>query len=778
MYSGRPLGGPRRIRMPRKTERRGKRFGTNELTMPEATRISSRGAEAGKRRMTGEVLSLRHGKWGEEPWLSGSMSVGDEKQRVGFVARGVGGFEIGRLMEVEGYWDLHDEFGLQFHVEVVTGSVPPKERRALARYLAANLPGVGMKGAEKLVSVLGQEVLGRLRADPSVVRGIIGGRRGGTAAAGAETWIQRTESESWSTDVAPRLMAEADVTYGAARRICEFFGSAGAADIVVRRTPYDLLEIPGFGWNKVEKIGRAMGVERGAENRARGALLWSMDRARTRGHSAAPRSLLLSAASKLSGISIKELSRVLARLAEEGVLQRANGFLYRDDVLLQEMDLATTIRWFWSVGPLLSDEDAAKIESVIKKSGLTSEQADAVRMALRESVSVLTGRPGTGKTTTLREIVRAAEQIGLQVRVVAPTGKAASRASEVTGARAFTVHKMLGGNPGDERESGPISRGILIVDEASMLDLETAAWLAINIAPGPDFRLLIVGDENQLPSVGHGQVLDDLLSSGGIPHITLTRILRQAEQSTIALQAHRLLDGHSLDLDEAFDFRFVELPEDPVLAQTVVLDAVRAATQEETTSVVRAAEGNRFDPLLHLQVLTPRNTGPLGTFDLNPLLGRWLNPRPEPGALIAHGQAARLGDRVICIQNDYSVGEDGVFNGEQGVVVDVGGGAIRLRMDDGRELETRGIQNGLFTLAFAVTVHKSQGSEYPVAVVVFHSSQSPLLERRVLYTAITRAKERLVLCADRAALRVASRALGEGTYRHTGLRRILERGVA
>jgi exodeoxyribonuclease V alpha subunit len=403
------------------------------------------------------------------------------------------------------------------------------------------------------------------------------------------------------------------------------------------------------------------------------------------------------------------------------------------------------VRRSYALAPSMKD----RIEAIIRGQKLTYEQGQAVRSVALNGLTLLTGGPGTGKTHTLRAVLSAAEALGLAVSVLAPTGKAAARATELTGRPASTVHRMLRGAPGSMREQGPLREGVIVLEEASMVDAEVMAWLAKNIRPDSGMRMLIVGDENQLPSVGRGRVLSDLLATGVVATVRLTVVQRQSGDSRIVTQAHRLLAGDALLPEETHDWTPVALPSSVDAAQRHVMRVLRRVLREEASSLLRSTP---FDPRRDLQVLTPRVGGPLGVRELNTLLRAELNPQGEDGPWIAEGQRVRVGDRVACIANDYTVKPDGLMNGEQGMVVVLEGDAISLRLDDGRTVRTRGVQNANLTLAFAATVHRAQGAEFPVVIFVYHGSHAPLLDQRILYTAITRARQRVVLCADATAL--------------------------
>jgi exodeoxyribonuclease V alpha subunit len=343
--------------------------------------------------------------------------------------------------------------------------------------------------------------------------------------------------------------------------------------------------------------------------------------------------------------------------------------------------------------------------------------------------------------------------MGINVRIVAPTGKAAARAAEITGVAATTIHRLLGAPVGGTRAAGPIRGGLLVVEEASMLGQDVAAWLAINIKPSGSLRMVFLGDDQQLPSVAPGRILSDLVQSGVVPIARLTAVHRQRGGSRIVQQANRVLRGEPLLDGETHDWTHVELPADAGDARALVLRTVRDVIAQERHSVLR---DTTFDPRREMQVLSPTAVGALGSVALNSGLRAILNARGELGPFLHGHQQARVGDRVVCMRNDYSVFPQGLMNGEQGVVRAMSGQEITTLLDDGRVVRTRGVQNSRLALGFASTVHRAQGSEYPVVVLVYHRTHGRLLDRRLFYTAITRAKQRVILCADPAALEASA----------------------
>jgi exodeoxyribonuclease V alpha subunit len=681
-------------------------------------------------------------------------------QCISFTAKGIGGLQIGRIVDVEGFWTKHPEYGVQLSVETCRRSELPQERKALVRYLTANIPGLGDKRSERAVRVLGESALYRLAQDPDIIKSIFPGTIGERIAISVRDWARDQESDRWSIEIAPKLMAAGGISYPMARRIVSYFSSAEVADLIARRDPYRLLEVPGIGWTRADAIAQYMGIAPDAEERLEAAVLWAYRLGQNKGHTALTRSFLISSALRLAPGNGKRLSRALARCTVYCELIRSAGAIFRPDCLQAEWIVADLINVLLRRTITLDEGFRKTVQRIIEVEVLNQEQGQAIWKAISHGVSIITGGPGTGKTYTLRALTKVAQALQMDLRIVAPTGKAAVRASDVCGIRASTVHKLLGGAPGSLREHGPLTSGIFVIDEASMIDLELMAWLAKNIQPDKSFRLIFVGDHNQIPPIGHGQVLGDLLEAGKVPTTILLNIKRQAAESTIITQAHRVIENRPILEVERIDWRFVELPSDAQKAQRELLRNIRRVIQEEFESILRRHVERRFDPTRDLQVLSPRKTGLLGVTDLNKLLRDDLNANSGVGPWIGGGERVRIKDRIVCVQNDYTVGTDGLMNGEQGVVVNFRDDTIHVRLDDGRLIETRGVQNANLELAFCTSIHRSQGSEYQIVVIVYHSSHYPLLDARLLYTAITRARQRVILCADHRVLEIiASRGV-------------------
>ncbi len=723
--------------------------------------FSSHGVKVGRPRINsgrcvinGEIQSVNSASAEDASWVLGHLKSPTEKHPLTFIAKGVGGLLVGRIVQVQGFWDKHPKYGDQFLIESCICSELPRERAALVRYLKANVLGLGSRRSERLVAALGETVLSRMQQEPDVVKHVFPGGLGERIALGVRQWLAVESNEQWSINIAPKLMAAGDINYSLAKRIISYFSSAEVADLIARRDPYRLLEVPGIGWQRADAIAQNMGVASDADERLEAAVQCAYQEELRRGNSAVARSRLISATSPLASGLGKEIGRAIARCTVYCELVRSGGVIFRPDILRMEWSVADLINQLLRIRHSLQEVTLHKVQYILKKEGLNEAQRKSVLTALESGVSIITGGPGTGKTHTLRALAKAAQALGVDLMIAAPTGKAAARAAELCFAESVTIHKLLGGPLGSLRQGGPIRSGILVIEEASMIDLALMSWLSANIKPDLSFRLVLVGDCNQIPPISHGQVLTDLLRSGKVPITELVEVQRQAAGSTIIIQANHILKNQPLDEGERIDWRFVELPEAAGRAQEVFLHAVGRIIQEEYQSIVHKARQVAFNPGRDLQVLTPRNTGSLGVAELNAALRKQLNRSTTTGPWIGGGERVRTDDRVVCTQNDYTVGERGLMNGEQGVVIGVNSDTITTRLDDGRIVKTQGVQNNNLQLAYCMSIHRSQGSEYPVVVVAYHSSHYPLLDKRLLYTAITRSKSRAILCADRRALEI------------------------
>jgi exodeoxyribonuclease V alpha subunit len=493
--------------------------------------------------------------------------------------------------------------------------------------------------------------------------------------------------------------------------------------------------VPGVGFKTADAIGRASGLSADDPRRAAGAALHLLGEHAEAGHVYATRDDLVQAAEKL-GVPALRVEEALETLAARQLVVREGEAIYAAALYRAEVEVAERIR---------ARKQAAASAAVVRLDpraleGLSETQAEAVRATFQSKLLVLTGGPGTGKTTTVRGIVRAHRAEGHTVVLCAPTGRAAKRLQEAAGAEAKTIHRLLEWNPATARfqrdADHPIEADLVLVDESSMLNLQLADRLFAAIPA--HIPLVLVGDVDQLPPVGPGQVLRALIDSAAAPVVRLATVFRQAQESHIVRGAHAILQGNPPSSSPAHTRGSGELFVVKAREPEAVLERLR-----EMLKRLPSAYG--FDPKRDVMVLSPMRRGPLGTERLNEFLQRELNP---DGDASARALALRPGDRVMQLVNDY---EKETFNGDLGEVRSVAGGITYVNMD-GREIRYKHDELGDLALAYASTVHKVQGSEFQAIIVVLHASHHVLLSRALLYTAVTRGKRLVVILGDERAL--------------------------
>lgn len=687
-------------------------------------------------RIEGELLGFRFKK-ADGSWAVATMRGASGRD---LVAVGpLGHVQEGQHLTLDGKWENHPKFGSRFKVfEVVVAE--PRTLRGIERYLADGaVKGLGPAFARRVVDRFQLDTLRIIEEEPERLLEVEGiGKK-------------RLEAivEHWQTGQAHRQLHALLRGYGIGQalsnRIVDRYGRRAIQ--VVREEPYRLAEeIRGIGFRTADSIARELGVSLDDPHRAEAALLHLLAAAESDGHTFLPEDTLIEKGLQLDVPEDACRPAVDRLVLQAKVVRHGAGLPGARPIQSLELDraeddVAQRVLRFLQVAATPAPDPSPDEEAL----GITlhPQQRHAVETALQHGISVITGGPGTGKTTIVKVLLRCARRQGQQWLLAAPTGRASRRLAETTGAEAKTLHRLLEFNPRtgefSRNELNPLDAEGVLVDEASMLDLRLMAALVDAIPDG--CRLVVVGDADQLPSVGAGRVLADLIECGTVPVATLTEVYRQAAGSGIVRNAWRVHGGEAPISGEqdnpegsgAPDF-FLVHRSDALEAQATLLHVVASRLPKKG-----------FDARRDIQVLTPMHAGPLGTEVLNNRLQQVLNP---DGPKLSDKRPFRVGDRVMQTRNDYDVD---VFNGDVGTVLDVAGGVCTVDFD-GQRVQLSGPQLDDLTLAYAISVHKSQGSEYPAVVLALHRSHHIMLRRNLLYTGMTRARRFCCVIGDRSAL--------------------------
>ncbi|WUD85980.1 ATP-dependent RecD-like DNA helicase [Streptomyces sp. NBC_00503] len=678
------------------------------------------------------------------------------------------GAQPGESLRMEGRWGSHPQYGKQFTVENYT-TLLPATIQGIRRYLGSGLiKGIGPKIADRIVEHFGTDTLDVIEDEPKRLIEVPGLGPKRTKMIGAAWEEQKAIKEVMV------FLQGVGVSTSIAVRIYKKYADASIS--VVKNQPYRLAaDVWGIGFLTADRIAQAVGIPHDSPERVKAGLQYALSQATDQGHCFLPEDRLISDGVKLLQVDTGLVIDCLAELAAdpEGVVREsvpdpAGGpdpltAVYLVPFHRAELSLVGQVRRLLNADedrmPAFQDVDWEKaLGWLAGRTGakLAPGQRDAVRLALTRRVAVLTGGPGCGKSFTVRSIVELARAKKAKVVLAAPTGRAAKRLAELTGAEASTVHRLLELKPGGDAaydRDRPLDADLVVVDEASMLDLLLANKLVKAVAPGA--HLLLVGDVDQLPSVGAGEVLRDLLAEGGpVPAVRLTTIFRQAQQSGVVTNAHRINTGLPPITDGLPDF-FLFPEEDTEEAGKLAVDV--AARR------IPARFG--LDPRRDIQVLAPMHRGPAGAGNLNGLLQQAITPaRPNLPEKRFGGRVFRVGDKVTQIRNNYEKGANGVFNGTVGVVtaLDLDEQRLTVRTDEDEEVEYEFGELDELAHAYAVTIHRSQGSEYPAVVIPVTTGAWMMLQRNLLYTAVTRAKKLVVLVGSRKALGQAVRTVSAG----------------
>ncbi|MAU13528.1 MAG: ATP-dependent RecD-like DNA helicase [Anaerolineaceae bacterium] len=661
----------------------------------------------------------------------------------------------GESAQFSGKWVEDPRYGKQFRAEGVV-PIAPRSEVGITRYIADTVYGIGPATAQRIYDHFGEKTMEILDLNPQKIRDVPGLKPNL-----AENLIKQWEKNRVERNVMVSLQ-EYGISTAMARRIFETYGAATMT--MVQSDPYQLADdISGIGFKRADRIARSMGIPTNSRQRLRAGLSYALSQLANEGHTYAPTDLLFETAEDLLGITPEDAQNLLSVLQEQvlaGKLRQEKLHI-GDDVIdavylplffHAEESAADNLKMMAQTPSIITrqmqDTDWADYLADLAKENkveLTDVQQSAVEAALTSKVSVLTGGPGTGKTTTLRMVINALEREGYQYQLASPTGRAAKRLSEATGRAASTIHRLLGFNPQqggfEYDEDNPLETHVVIIDEASMLDL--LLFYSLINALRETSHLLLVGDVDQLPSVGAGNVLNDIINSG-VAHVTrLNQIFRQDDASHIVLNAHRINQGEMpLTDNQSKDFFFFNV-EDAAAAGDMLIDVVTN----------RLPERFGVHPIDDVQVVAPMYRGPAGVDALNVALQKQLNGRFGIAEKRLDGKLYRVGDKIMQTRNNY---EKEVFNGDIGFVrgFDDDENVMEVVIDDRIIPYDYGDVEDL-KLAYCISTHRSQGSEYPVVVMPVLTSHYIMLQRNLLYTAITRARQMVVLVGSRKAVAIA-----------------------
>lgn len=670
----------------------------------------------------------------------------------------VGTFPVitqGASIEAEGNFIQHPVYGKQFQAVRLTEKMP-EDAMAMERYLGSGaIKGIGAALAGRIVRHFGSDTLRIVEEEPERLAEI----KGISEKKAHEIAIQIAEKSEMRKVM--MFLQKYGISLNLGAKIYQKYGDSVYS--VLQENPYRLADdISGVGFKIADEIAYRIGIHTDSDYRIKSGLSYTLLQAGGEGHVYLPKEELFKRAEQLLGVDASYMEKHLVDLSMERKIiqkeEKGQVLVYPAQYYYLELNTARMLRELDIDCPEDEERVERRISQIQKETGMVLDemQEKAVKEAAGHGLLVLTGGPGTGKTTTINAIIRFFESEGAELRLAAPTGRAAKRMTEATGYEAQTIHRMLEltGMPEDDREGqpvhfernaeNPLEADVIIIDEMSMVDIHLMHSLLMAVTAGT--RLILVGDENQLPSVGPGNVLRDIIRSGQFPVVELKKIFRQASESDIVVNAHKINRGEQVEINnKSRDFFFLKRYDADIIIRVVI-----ALIQEKLPKYVEAKP-------FEIQVLTPMRKGLLGVERLNQILQRYLNP-PDPSKKEKEiGQGLfREGDKVMQIRNNYQLEWEvrgrygipvdkgvGVFNGDTGIIRMINEFAelAEVEFEDGRYAQYTFKQLDELELAYAVTIHKSQGSEYPAVIIPILSGPRMLMNRNLLYTAVTRARK-------------------------------------
>lgn len=693
------------------------------------------------------------------------------------------GISVGESVEFTGEWVTHASYGEQMRVSSYESVLPQSEIQVLMYLSSGIIRGIGPVTAKKIVDKFGSKALEIMRDEPYRLAEI----KGISAAKAQEVHESLMSKQVMQSLV--MFLQPYGITPAFALKVFRALGADAVSKI--KQNPYCLCSVDGIGFKTADSLAMGMGVEATNEERLREGVLYVMREAVQNGDTYSEHRELTKKSSEVLGCSRDDAENAVFRLINENrIIKESDGEninLYLPLYYNAELGTAKRLASAACLPPLSSRE---KIESILNSVEsenaiiLSHQQREACISACMNGMFIITGGPGTGKTTIIKTIISIMERMGKTIALCAPTGRAAKRLTETCGMEGKTIHRLLEINFSEgERQSFardetfPVDEDVVIADEMSMVDIMLMHALLKALKPGT--RLIMAGDADQLPSVGAGNVLRDMLQSGVIKSARLTEIYRQASESMIIVNAHRVNGGEMPILNKK--------DKDFFMMERRSADEVSAVISE--LCAVRLPKAYGFNPLYDIQVISPSRRGKLGVQELNRILQWRLNPPDDSKNEKTAGDTVfREGDKVMQIKNNYSISwtdesdgkqGEGIFNGDIGVIeyINKNGAYLEIKFDGNKTARYEFSQLEEIELAYAVTVHKSQGSEFPAVISPMFFAPPQLMNRNLLYTALTRAKELVVLVGSREALKKMTENNKE-SKRNSGLcRRIKELAI-
>lgn len=655
---------------------------------------------------------------------------------------------IGQLLEIEGEWVKHPKFGQQFKATTYK-TVAPTEISGIEKFLASGaINGIGPAMAKKIVAEFGEKTLEIIAKSPNELLKVPGiGKK--TAEKISTSYLEQSEL----TEIMVWLENHG-ISNTYAGKIFAKYGSF-AIDIMEKDIYRLFQDIEGIGFLTADKLAFNLGIQREDKRRIISGIDYALMQLCNNGHCCIPEMALVDKTAKILQVNNQIIFTILKERIDNGSLNTevvgGETLIYPPYLYYAEKKVATRLLQLQQATEPLSEDNLSLFIKVWEKDNqiqLAQKQKEAIKACLHHGVLVLTGGPGTGKTTVIKGILSILKAQGLKIRLAAPTGRAAKRLSETTGQKALTIHRLLEANnlaQDDNLQLGfskdvddQLDADVIILDEVSMVDIVLMHHFLNAVPDG--CRIILVGDTDQLPAVGPGSVLKDIIRSQKIPAIRLDEIFRQAQTSMIIQNAHIINAGRLPDLRKQYsDFVFYELNDDTSITQKI-LDLCTKDLPHEG-----------FDVLKDVQVLSPMHRFLCGVENLNLMLQERLNPKKNQDELKYSSQTFRVGDKVMHIRNNY---QKNVFNGDIGFIQDINNEKLTVYYFDHIVTYEKNELNEL-TLAYASSVHKSQGSEYKVVIIPLSTSHYIMLQRNLLYTAITRAKQKVIIVGSKKALMTA-----------------------